>query len=83
MNLVLQFSIGATCIIHLKVDHLVYIRNESTEKLHFQQIENQTETGNSLDIEPEQTKPIILGTQNLNYMFSIEKYKEKIQNDFT
>ena len=83
MNLVLQFSIGATCIIHLKVDHLFYIRNESTEKLHFQQIENQTETGNSLDIEPEQTRPIILGTHNLNYMFSIEKYKEKIQIDFT
>ena len=79
----LLFSIGTTGIIHLKIDYLIYIQNESTERLHFQPIDEQSvvKAENSLNIDPEQTKPVLLGTSKLNFMFDIEKYKEKIQID--
>ncbi|KAK8845840.1 hypothetical protein M9Y10_020763 [Tritrichomonas musculus] len=76
----LLFSIGATGIIYLKIDHLIYIRNESIETIHLQPIDDNSvvRPNDSLDINSGETKPVLLGTSELNYMFNIGKYKEII-----
>ena len=74
----LHFSIGATGIVYFKIDHLIYIQNESIEKLHLQPIECNSiiEENCQLVIDPEQSKPILLVTPELDFMFNIDNCKE-------
>ena len=73
----LLFSMGATGIIHLRIDHLVYIRNESIEKLQFQPVNSDQKY--KLEIDPEQTKAVLLGTTDLKFMFNIENNENEIE----
>ncbi|KAK8888552.1 hypothetical protein M9Y10_033283 [Tritrichomonas musculus] len=74
----LLISIGATGIIHLKIDHLIYIRNESTDAFYFQPDEAIKTKIKSLDINPSQTKPVLFCTPELDFIFSIDKIEQEI-----
>lgn len=82
----LHFSVGATGIIYLRIDHLIYVRNESTQTIHFVPIDKdgKEKTNHSLDVNPGEVKPVLLCSAELNAVFKIDNsrkvYKLNLEN---